>query len=135
AAGRPAGAAPARSNRGGRRRSTGTRNAASTSYTARLPSGPESKLNVRRSNCGAVPRFPATIAALTARASASASPSSSRRDMAEHRVGGGPEVLVGGGVARDGPEHVAVQPGHEIREGRAARLVEPCFAHVLEIGR
>src|SRR2546421_10626785 len=51
--------------------------------------------------------------------------------MAEHRVGGGPEVLVGGGVARDGPEHVAVQPCHEIREGRAARLVETCFAHVL----
>src|SRR2546430_5923843 len=134
AGGVPRGAARAKSNSGVRRRSTGTRNRASTSYTARLPSGPQSKLDVRKSNCGVVPRVPAAIATLTARASASASQSSSRRDMGEHRVGCGPECLVGGGVAGHGAEYVAVQTGHEIGERRATPLVETSFAHEFGTG-
>src|SRR2546430_15605095 len=80
------------------------------------------------------PGAPAAIATLTARASASASQSSSRRDMAEHRIGCGPECLVGGGVAGHGAEYVAVQTGHEIGERRATRLVEARFAHAFGRG-
>src|SRR5206468_12876103 len=100
---------------------------ARTSYSARLPSGPESNVEARKSSSGSEPplRRPATTATVIASASSTTSASSNRRDMLQHEIGGGGEVPVLRVGARYRPENVAVQPADEDCEGGASGRIEP----------
>src|SRR2546426_1125685 len=99
-------ASRSRSNSGVRRRSTGIRRRASTSYVALLPRGPLRNADARKSKSGVPPplRLPAHTATPTASASSRTSQTSSRRNMLEHQLRLGRELVVRPLVARDGAE-------------------------------